>query len=32
VAGEEDGDAATVVLHDEEDLRDAPQHDNGDGK
>jgi hypothetical protein len=32
VAGEEDGEAAVVVLRDEEDLRDAPQLDNGDGK
>jgi hypothetical protein len=31
-ASEEDEEAAAVVLHDEEDLRDMPQHDNGDGK
>jgi hypothetical protein len=30
--GEVDGEAAAVVLHDEEDLRDVPRHDNGDGK
>jgi hypothetical protein len=31
-AGEEDEEAIVVVLHDKEDLRDAPQHDNGDWK
>jgi hypothetical protein len=31
-AGEEDREAAVVVLHDDEDLRDTSQHDNGDGK